>query len=297
MGLLATRALALLLLPPGLFVILLVAGLALCRWPLSHGTPRWPRVGRALLITATLLLYLSSLPPVGNALSGLLEQRYPALMLRAQPSAAKLAAGSMTDAPQAIVILGGGRHSQAPEYGADTVNRLTLERLRYGARLARHTDLPILVSGGRPFGEAKPEAALMAEALREDFSVPVRWEEGHSRTTWENAVDTRKCLVGTDIRRIYLVTQARHMPRAVLAFRAQGFRVIPAPTGFTTRDLHTPWLLDLLPQAHALNNTSTTSWEALGLLWYRLRFSISRASFSVPRHSPQSSPCSGNVRF
>lgn len=272
MSLLATRALALLLLPPGLFIVLLAAGLVLCRWPLSYGTPRWPGIGYALLVTATLVLYLSSLPPVGNALSGLLEHRNPALVMRVQPTAVELAVGTITDAPQAIVILGGGRHSQAPEYGTDTVNRLTLERLRYGARLARHTGLPILVSGGRPFGEAKPEAALMATVLREDFNVPVRWEEDHSRTTWENAVDTRKRLAGTGIRRIYLVTQARHMPRAVLAFRAQGFRVIPAPTGFTTRDLHTPWLLDLLPQARALNNTSATAWEALGLLWYQLNY-------------------------
>lgn len=268
MSLLATRVLALLLLPPGLFVVLLVAGLVLARWPTSHGVPRWPRTARALLITATTLLYLSSLPPVGNALSGLLEHRYPALVMRAQASAT---ARHTADASQAIVILGGGRHSQAPEYGADTVSRLTLERLRYGARLARHTGLPILVSGGRPFGEAKPEAALMAEVLREDFHVPVRWEEGDSRTTWENALDTRKRLAGTGVHRLYLVTQARHMPRAVLAFRAQGFTVTPAPTGFTTHDPHTPWLLNLLPQARALDNTSMASWEALGLIWYRLK--------------------------
>ena len=37
----------------------------------------------------------------------------------------------------AIVILSGGLRDYAPEYGGSTVNRITLERVRYGARLAR----------------------------------------------------------------------------------------------------------------------------------------------------------------
>ena len=49
---------------------------------------------------------------------------------------------------QAIVILGGGVRRNAPEYGGDTVGRLTLDRVRYGAFVARATGLPVLVTGG-----------------------------------------------------------------------------------------------------------------------------------------------------
>lgn len=265
MELLATRVLALLLLPPGLFIVLLLTGLFLCWRAARRGKTGLSRSGTALILGATVLLYLASLSPVGNLLSGLLEHRYPAL----PPS---LSAHTGKAVAQAIVILGGGRRSHAPEFGTDTVSRLTLERLRYGARLARETGLPVLVSGGRPFSTAEPEAALMATSLREDFGVRVRWQEGVSRTTWENAVDTRRLLAGTGIRRIYLVTHARHMPRAVYAFRAQGFHVIPAPTGFTTADPDIPSLFDLLPSARALNNTYYACWEGLGLLWYHLRY-------------------------
>ena len=49
----------------------------------------------------------------------------------------------------------------------------SLERVRYAARLHRDTGLPLLVTGGRLFGETGDEATLMKQALTEDFTVPV----------------------------------------------------------------------------------------------------------------------------
>ncbi len=55
--------------------------------------------------------------------------------------------------PQAIVILGGRRRKAAletpPNYQQQDLSSGSIERLRYGARLARQTKLPILVTGGR----------------------------------------------------------------------------------------------------------------------------------------------------
>ena len=45
----------------------------------------------------------------------------------------------------------------------------------------------VLISGGLHYGRPPSEAALMANALLQDFGVPTRWQEGLSRTTWENA--------------------------------------------------------------------------------------------------------------
>jgi hypothetical protein len=83
---------------------------------------------------------------------------------------------------QAIVILGGGTRHNAAEYGGDTLGRLTLERVRYGARVARMTELPVLVSGGAPSG-GESEAKLMQDALQREFGVPVRWVERSSART------------------------------------------------------------------------------------------------------------------
>ena len=49
---------------------------------------------------------------------------------------------------QAIVILGGGgQRSFAPEYGGPAADPVLLEKLNYGAFIARKTGLPILVTG------------------------------------------------------------------------------------------------------------------------------------------------------
>jgi uncharacterized SAM-binding protein YcdF (DUF218 family) len=67
--------------------------------------------------------------------------------------------------PQAIIILGGGRlkgplEAPANHYQQD-LPQSSLERFRYGARLAKQTNLPILVTGGAP---DKTDTKDLAEA-------------------------------------------------------------------------------------------------------------------------------------
>jgi uncharacterized SAM-binding protein YcdF (DUF218 family) len=70
-------------------------------------------------------------------------------------------------------------------------------------RLQRVTGLPVLASGGNG------EAAAIKRQLERDFGVPVRWTEGESLTTEENALLSVKILAGTGIQKILLVTHAR----------------------------------------------------------------------------------------
>jgi uncharacterized SAM-binding protein YcdF (DUF218 family) len=236
--------------PPGINVVMAVAGLLLLR--------RHRRIAWTLIITALAVLYLFSLPITAVALmSGL--QPYPALTaqdIRNHPT-------------QAIVILGGGLNRMAPEYGGATINKLALERLRYGAHLHHQTGLPIVVSGGVVL-EGQAEALLMKSALEQDFRVPVAWTEDQSRTTWENATNTTALLRSNNIQHVYLVTHAWHMPRAVLSFEKAGLDVIPAPTGFIGKGgWQTAQLW--LPNARALENNDFALHEILGLIWYRLK--------------------------
>jgi len=214
---------------------------------------RWQNAGLWLAALSLLGLLLLSLPLVGNRLMAPLEPHPPI-------TTAQLAR------VQAIVILGGRSYHAAPEYGGDTVGYATLERLRYGARLARESRLPLLVSGGAPFG-GRPEAESMSEALEADFGVKARWIEAASRDTGENAGLSAPVLKAAGITRIALVSHGWHLPRAVALFEKQGFEVTPAPTVFSTGS---PSLLeDVLPRGltrsrHALN-------EYLGQLHNRLK--------------------------
>src|SRR5690606_38101425 len=125
----------------------------------------------------------------------------------------------------AIVVLGAGREQNDPAWGEDQPGLLAIERVRYAARLAKASGLPLLTSGGLHFGEPPSEAALMADTLIRDLGVPVRWREERSRTTWENARYSAEMLRAHGIRRVVLVTQAWHMPRARWSFEAVGFEV------------------------------------------------------------------------
>jgi len=236
-----------LLLPPGNGLLLIaIAGLGRRR--------RW---AFSLACFGALLLLLQSLPLVGNGLMGALERRAGPVLQEA--------AGA-----QAIVVLGSGLELDAEEYGGDTATDRTLIRTRYGATLARHLALPVLVSGGRPANATRSEAEVMADILENEFKVPVRWREMQSKDTAENAALSAAMLKKAGVRRIVLVTQAFHMPRAVRLFRAAGLEVIPAPTHFKAGGLGPSTVTDFLPNASALHNSFYAQHEWLGIAWLAL---------------------------
>jgi uncharacterized SAM-binding protein YcdF (DUF218 family) len=236
------------LLPP--LNLLLVAVLGLCLW---H---KRPFIARLLITTSVGLLWLLSTPFFTTALLQGLEGE-PYVTDTKKPLA------------DAIVVLGGGTYFHAPEYGGDTVGVATLERLRFAAKLQRETGKPILVTGGAPLGNSTSEAAQMKQVLEQEFNVPVRWVEGASDNTLENARMSRQLLKQEGITRIYLVTHAWHMARAVLSFQRAGFQVVPAPTAYTTR--YRTDLLAFVPNAHALHDSRIFMHELIGMLWYRLK--------------------------
>ncbi len=247
----ATNAVSALLLPPLNLVLVCALGLLLRR---HH-----PRFGLALGGSALALLIVLSTSAGARLLVGPLEGRSTAL------------ASARDTGAQAIVVLSGGRISDAPEYrGQDIPALLTLARLRYAARLQRETGLPLLTTGGTPDGASEPEADSMARVLREDFTVPVRWVERRSNNTAENARFSAALLKSAGINRILLVTDAIHMPRARAIFETMGFDVVPAPTIFFSRERLTA--LDFLPGGEGLRRSQYALHEWIGLLWYRLRY-------------------------
>ncbi len=172
---------------------------------------------------------------------------------------------------EAIVVLGGGRERNTPEYGGeDQVSYHSLWRLRYGARLAKEYQLPVIASGGTVYPyEELSEAAIATKVLEEEFGVAHVWQEGNSRDTWQNAQKTAALLNIKEIEKVILVTHAYHMRRAIYAFEQAKVQVVPMPTGFFSGDNN--WLNDWLPTASALNKSRIAIHEYLGLAFYRAR--------------------------
>ncbi|MDX1299185.1 MAG: YdcF family protein, partial [Pseudomonas sp.] len=139
----------------------------------------------------------------------------------------------------------------------------------YAARLAKASGLPLLTTGGLHYGAPPSEATLMAEVLARDYDLPVRWQEGLSRTTWENATHSAELLKAAGIHRVVLVTQAWHMPRSRWSFEQAGLQVVSAPMGFLGTPNGRPaggWL----PEGKAVWQNGLLLNEAIGLLAYRL---------------------------
>jgi len=232
------KALTALVLPPTGPLIVAFLGLATLR--------RWPRLGRRLAWLGVLTLLALSLPIVSAALVRSLDQSPP------------LNLAQVGDAG-AIVVLGGGVRHDAAEYGGDTLSRISLERVRYGALIARKTGLPVLVSGGPVFGTT-PEAAIMKRALEDEFGVNVRWAEVTSRNTHENAIGSAEILRTAGIRSVILVAHSFDMPRAKAELVAAGLQVTLAPTGIPDASCE-PW--DFLPSVGALQQSYYALYELL----------------------------------
>lgn len=270
MSVLLTRTLEIILFPPAINFIILAVGFILL-------LSKWRKTAVTLIAFSFGTFYLISTPWVAYALMNTLQQSHPALTLadlqhnNATAPTHPCVRGIGASCPAAIVILGGGRKSRAPEYsGADTVSKFTLERVRYGAYLHRLTGLPVLVTGGAPLNEAIPEAHLMKATLENDFRIPVQWVESKSHTTRENAVFSQALLAKANIQHIYLVTHAWHMPRSIDVFTKTGLKVTAAPTAFAIPSPLERGGYKGLPTAHALSTSSWALHEIVGRIWYEV---------------------------
>ncbi|MBD2176392.1 YdcF family protein [Pseudanabaena sp. FACHB-1998] len=178
---------------------------------------------------------------------------------------------------EAIVVLGGGtrpRIAPRPWYEVNEAG----DRILYGALLFKQGKAPLMVvTGGRAdwYGEGgNPESEDMA-AIAEFIGVPSTQilQESQSFNTRDNAVNTKQILDPRGINKVLLVTSALHMPRAMEIFRKVGFETIAAPTDFLSvnNENNKGWalILDLLPNAEALKNTTNAIKEYIGLIVYQ----------------------------
>lgn len=241
-----------LLLPPGILLLLLALA-----WWFRRSRPRLAGCCFALGLGG---MWLMSLP---------IMVQWGARALETAPPLAREDWSSLARHADAIVVLGSGRERGDPAWGSDQPTGIGLERQRYAARLAKASGLPVLTSGGLHYGTPPSEAELMAVSMRDDFDVAVRWKEERSRTTWENAQMSAEILLPEGIKRVVVVTQAWHMPRAVWSFEKAGFSVVPAPVGFLGEDNARP-LGGWMPEFKSVWQSGQLLNEAVGQVGYRL---------------------------
>lgn len=222
----------------------LVALAAAWRW-----LPGWLRgVG----IVAEVLLVVLTMPLGANALARMAS-------LRAVPACA-------APQPTTIVVLGGG-FEYAPRSSADygALHLATLERVFAGVALWRRIpDAHMVFAGGAGWTirESLPMANL---AIALGVPADVIRVEDRSRTTWQNARNVA-ALSPRVPRRIWLVTSAMHLPRALGAFRAWGFEPCAWPSNRPHRVQ--VWAGAFIPQGGAAATAGAAFHELIGRVEY-----------------------------
>ncbi len=275
MSLFLSKLLPLFFYPLGLSSVLIAIALVILLWrskrsPNPSNSSRLislfkkNRFASALLGSALVILLLSSNEIFSKSLVRSLEWQY-------------LPNGEIPKA-EAMVILGGGtrpRIAPRPWYEVNEAG----DRILYGSWLYKQGKAPlIIVTGGRAewLGDGgNPESEDMA-AIAEFMGVPPRAiiQESQSFNTRDNAINTKEILDKRGITKILLVTSALHMPRSMEIFRKVGVESIAVPTDFLSvqNENSKGWaaVLELLPSAEALKNTTNAIKEYIGLLVYQL---------------------------
>jgi uncharacterized SAM-binding protein YcdF (DUF218 family) len=252
-----SKILTFLILPPGIILAALIAGLSLL-------AARKRKAAFVTLAAATAVLLLLSFGPFSDLLIRPLEDECTAL-----PPVVRLNPKDFSSYG-AIAVLGGGSTENSPEEGSRTsLVKSGLKRAVYGALLAKRLGLPLIYSSGIVY--ARDGVETEAEAARR-FWISLGIDpamiliEDKSRNTYENAAFVAEMAGGRDL---VLVTSAYHMKRSAFSFRRQGLGFLPAPTDY--RGQRSPYVwADFFPSIGALDKSWDALHEYIGLAYYSL---------------------------
>jgi len=219
-----------------------------------------PRAGIGLMATSIVLLGICGLSPLGDALLLPLSERFAPWQANGR-------------VPAGIIVLGGAINPDISAARGSAELNAAAERLSVVAQLAKtYPQAKIVFSGGnnRLRGHGAREADI-AGTLLESFGIARERLvlEDASRTTSENARQSKARLNPGPGEVWLLVTSAFHMPRAIGVFRASGFDVEAYPVDFRTRGWSDAWR-PFHRVSDGLHRLDTALHEWAGLVAYRL---------------------------
>jgi len=240
------KILPLLVSPLGLVFFLITAGL-ISRRQLPH----W-----LALFTMT----VSSLPIVSMQLTSYLERDYT-------PSAAEQVAAHDT-----VVVLSGMLRTIADGSGTHYEFNDAVDRILAGVALlnANRAERLILTRGYVPWSVGVPEGEYLADFVRD---LGIEREQVSLTPRAQNTEEEARAvaeMVGPG-ERVILVTSAFHMPRAEALFAANGVQVTPYAVDFHAGAANTT-IVDFIPSADALEDTSKFVRETIGRAYYWLKY-------------------------
>jgi len=220
-----------------------------------------PRTSFKCLMSALLLLFISSMPIISDTFMISIENNYDAFTRASKPV-------------DYIIVLGNGHYSNDTLPVTDQLKVASLQRLVEALRIYHiHPEARIITSG---FAGADPvsNAKKMKQSLVL-LGIPAQKiiSENFPKDTEEEAMLISPRVQGATV---VLITNADHMPRAMKYFQAQGVYPIAAPTGHWVKNQYNEkkWRY-YVPNSKKLEQTTIAWYESLGRLvqWLKALFS------------------------
>lgn len=180
----------------------------------------------------------------------------------------------------AIVLLTGGAVAapgEPVEPGMSAFSRITETTLLYRRCIEAGAKCTVLVTGGDAAWVGGPLAPIYAGTLR-GLGVPSRdlVLETRSLDTWQNALFSRPLLEKIGAQRVWLVTSAFHMRRAMLDFADAGIAAT------AVRSDYLKVLGSASPKANNFQMMDTALHEFAGVAAYRVYRMTGRNPHAVP---------------
>ena len=215
------------------------------------------RKAAKLALAGLLLLILFSWSPFGRTLLIPLESGHQSLLDKTYPCTV-------------IVVLGHGHNSDEKLSANAQLSSSAHARLLEGLRLAKLFPDAKLIFSGYGGHDDVPHAEVMAKAANEQKINPKRILLAPlARDTIEEA-EAIKLITSVDDS-IVLVSEASHLSRAEMIFKANGLSVRTSPGMFYTAGVYEFFIK---PKAYGLRMTERAFHEYMGLLWVKLKYSL-----------------------
>ena len=216
---------------------------------------------RKFTLIGIIILIFSSLPIISNKFIAYLEKDYKPIEI------------SEIENVDAIVVLSGMIKVVGDEENLKYEFAESIDRFFAGLDLFNNDNAPILIltRGKMPWSVGIAEGEYLKElAIKFGISEENIILTDEVQNTDQEAKAIKKILVNENAK-IILVTSAFHMPRAEKVFKAANINLIPFPVDFQNSKSKTT-MMDFIPSAGSLFDTSHFVREMIGRLYYNLKY-------------------------
>ena len=215
---------------------------------------------RKFSLVGIIVLILSSLPIISNKFIAYLEKDYQLIEI------------ADVENVDAIVVLSGMIRVIGDEENLKYEFNDSVDRFFASLDLFNNNKSPILIltRGKMPWSLGIAEGEYLKElAIKYGVSEENIILTDEVQNTDQEAKAIKKIL--TENAKIILVTSAFHMPRAEKVFKAANINLIPFPVDFQNSKSKTT-MMDFIPSAGSLSQTSHFVREMIGRLYYNLKY-------------------------